>query len=89
MPCGRKTERKTDNIFQNLDRWENMKRGRMTCLLEQIEVVNEIDLDRFLGQTAVKYGIREATGREYIRDWVNAECIAIENNKIKFLKKLD
>lgn len=85
MPCGRKA----DNIFQNLDKWELMKQGRMAFLLDEIEAAKEMEVPRFLGYIAVKYGIREATGSEYLRDWVNAGCISVENNTIKFLKKLD
>jgi|GEM_PF-3153503 len=85
MPCGRKP----DNIFSNLDKWELMKKGRMDYLLDEIEAAKEIEVSKFLGLIAVKYGIREATGREYIRDWVNAECISLEKNTIKFLKRLD
>jgi len=61
----------------------------MACLLDKIEDDKEVEIPKFLGSIAVKYGIREATGREYIRDWLNAGCITIENNVIKFLKKLD
>ena len=61
----------------------------MDYLLDEIEAAKEIEVPEFLGYIAVKYGIREATGREYIRDWVNAGCISVGNNKIKFLKKLD
>jgi hypothetical protein len=85
MPCGRKP----DNIFQDIDKWQRMKYGRMDFLLHEIETAKEIEVTKFLGRIAVKYGIREATGREYIRDWVNAGCISVENNKIKFLTKLD
>jgi hypothetical protein len=76
MPFGRKP----DDIFQNLDKWEKMKLGRMKFLLDEIEVKKEIDAQSFLGYIVVKYGIREATGREYIRDWVNAGCIVVEND---------
>jgi hypothetical protein len=65
-----------------------MKRGRMAYLLNEIEAVKEIEVNKFLGSIAVAHGIREATGREYIRDWVNAGCIAVENSTIKFVKKL-
>jgi hypothetical protein len=85
MPYGRKT----DNIFQNLDKWEHMKQGRMAFLLDQIEAAGEIPVSEFLGYTAVKYGIREATGREYVRDWENAGCISVRNGVIKFVRKLD
>ena len=61
----------------------------MAFLLEEIETAKEIDVPRFLGSIAVKYGIREATGREYIRDWVNAGCVSVESNVIKFVKKLE
>lgn len=81
--------KKTDSIFQHIDKWEFMKQGRMASLLDEIEKAGEIEVNKFLGSIAVKYGIREATGREYIRDWVNAECITVENNVIKFTKKLD
>jgi hypothetical protein len=81
--------RKPDNMFPHLDKWEHMKRGRMAFLLEEIETAEEIEVSKFLGSIAVRYGIREATGREYIRDWINAGCISVENNVIKFLKKLD
>jgi hypothetical protein len=85
MPCGRKP----NDIFPHIDKWEHMKRGRMAYLLDQIEAAKEIEVSKFLGSVAVKYGIREATGREYIRDWVNAGCISVENDKIKFVRKLD
>ena len=85
MPCGRKP----DDIFHNLDKWEQMKKGRMAFLLEQIEAEKELEVPTFLGRTAVRYGIREATTREYLRDWINAGCISVENNVIKFVKKLD
>jgi hypothetical protein len=85
MPFGKKT----DNIFQNLDKWEYMKQGRMAFLLDEIEAAKEIEVSKFLGVTAVKYGIREATGREYIRDWENAGCISVRNGVIKFVRKLD
>ena len=85
MPCGRKP----DNIYPHIDNWERMKQGRMAFLLDEIEAAKKMEIRKFLGRTAVKYGIREATGREYIRDWVNAGCIAVENNTIRFLKKLN
>jgi len=80
---------KSNDIFQHLDKWERMKRGRMSSLLDEIEAAKEIEVNKFLGSIAVAHGIREATGREYIRDWVNAGCISVENNVIKFTKKLD
>jgi len=61
----------------------------MAFLLDQIEAEKEIEVPTFLGRTAVRYGIRDTTTREYIRDWVNAGCIIVENNVIKFVKKLD
>jgi hypothetical protein len=80
---------KSNDIFQHLDKWELMKQGRMASLLDEIEAAKEIEVNKFLGSIAVAHGIREATGREYIRDWVNAGCISVENNVIKFTKKLD
>jgi len=66
-----------------------MKKGRMAFLLNEIEATKEIEIPKFLGSIAVKYGIREATGREYINDWLNAGCISVENNVITFVRKLD
>jgi hypothetical protein len=81
--------RKPNNIFDNLDKWEQMKQARMAFLLQEIEAAEEIEVPKFLGSIAVKYGIREATGREYIRDWVNAGCISIENNVISFVRRVE
>lgn len=83
MPC----DRKPDPIFNNLDLWQIKKRGRMAFLLDEIETAKEIEVPKFLGSIAVNHGIREATGREYLRDWINSGCISIENNVIKFLRK--
>ena len=82
-------ERKPNDIFQNLDKWEKMKLGRMQSLLAQIEDMKKIEVCKFLGIIAVKYGIRETTGREYIRDWINAGCITVKDDVIYFVKKLD
>lgn len=82
-------DRKPDSIFNVIDIWQQKKYGRMAYLLNEIEAAKEIGVPKFLGSIAVKYGIREYTGREYLRDWVNAGCIAVDNNTIKFLKKLE
>lgn len=81
--------KKPKNIFDDIDKWQRMKKGRMESLFEEIEEAKEIEVPKFLGSIAVKYGIREDTGREYIRDWLNAGCISVEGNVIKFIKKLD
>ena len=80
-------DRKPNPIFDSLDKWEHMKQGRMAYLLNEIEAAKEIEVSKFLGSIAVCHGIREATGREYLRDWINYGCITVENNVIKFLRK--
>jgi NAD-dependent DNA ligase len=82
-------ERKHNEIYPHIDKWQHMKKGRMACLLDEIEAAKEMEMDRFLGSISVKHGIREDTGREYIRDWLNAGCISVEKNVIKFVRKLD
>jgi len=59
----------------------------MKYLLEEIERKGEISVPKFLGTFAHKFGIRRVTVLEYLRDWIDAEYITIENNVIKFLKK--
>lgn len=74
-------------ISLHLDRFQRMKRDRMRCLLEELERVKAMKIKDFLSHIAINYGIRRTTGEEYIRDWLDAGCIAIENDKIKFLRK--
>jgi hypothetical protein len=72
-----------------IDFWQMMKRDRMKFLLDEIQELGEVEVSKFLGLIAVKYGIRKATGEEYINDWINAGCITVVNNIIRFVKKLE
>jgi len=80
-------EAKVRTIYLHLDRFQQMKQERMRCLLEELEQIGTIGIKDFLSHIAVHYGIRRSTGLEYIQDWLDARCIAIERSKIKFLKK--
>lgn len=59
----------------------------MRVLLEEIEKIKEISVAEFLSYIAVRYGIRRATGYEYLNDWVDGGYITIQDNVIKFVKK--
>jgi hypothetical protein len=63
-----------------------MKRGRMSALLEEIQNKKEMSVTEFLSYIAVKYGIRRATGQEYLRDWLDGGYITIERDVIRFVK---
>ena len=80
-------EKKPSTIYPHIDRFQRMKKGRMRCLLEELEQVGTIGIKDFLSHIAVDYGIRRSTGHEYIQDWLDAGCISIEDGKIKFLRK--
>lgn len=80
-------EKKPTMIFLHLDRFQQMKRERMRCLLEELEQVGTIGIKDFLSHIAIHYGIRRTTGQEYIQDWLDAGCISVEDGKIKFLQK--
>lgn len=63
-----------------------MKRKRMRILLREIEKLEEISMPKFLSYIANKYGIRRATGYEYLEDWCDSGYISIDENIIKFVK---
>jgi len=79
--------KKCPSIYSNLDRFQKMKQIRMRVLLEEIEKIKEISVAEFLSYIAVRYGIRRATGYEYLNDWVDGGYITIQDNVIKFVKK--
>jgi len=72
-------------MYPHLDRFQIMKRERMRLLLEEIKEAGTIPVKKFLGSIAVHYGIRRATSWEYIRDYVDAGLITVENNVIKYV----
>jgi hypothetical protein len=80
---------KAKTIYLNLDRFQQMKLERMNYLLGEIEEKKEIPISQFLSNIAIKYGIRRATGLEYLRDWADGGYIKIENNTIRFVKRPD
>jgi hypothetical protein len=82
-----KVKKKPRRIFLHLDRFQQMKQERMRCLLEELEQNGETNLNEFLSRISIDYGIRRNTGKEYIQDWLDAGCISIQGNKIKFLRK--
>ena len=59
----------------------------MRALLEEIQKFGEISITEFLSYIAVRYGIRRATGFEYLDDWLDGGYITIQDNIIKFIKK--
>jgi len=71
----------------NLDKFQIDKRARMKYLLKEIEDRNSVPVKEFLGSIAVSYGIRRATGEEYLHDWMDAGYIIIHNDIIKFLRR--
>ena len=75
------------SILPHLDRFQIMKRGRMMCLLEELEKMGEVPVLEFLSYIAVKYGIRRTTGLEYLEDWSDGGYISLERDIIRFLKK--
>jgi hypothetical protein len=66
-----------------------MKQGRVRALLEELEALKEIGVRKFLSDIAVKYGIKRTTGLEYLTEWEDGGYITIENNVIKFVKKVE
>ena len=76
----------SNSIYPHLDRFQFMTRGRMSALLEEIRSKKEMSVTKFLSYIAVKYGIRRATGQEYLRDWLDGGYITIEKDVIKFVK---
>lgn len=74
-------------ISLHLDRFQQMKRDRMRCLLEELERVKAMKIKDFLSHISINYGIRRATGEEYIRDWVDAGCVIVEGDTLKFVTK--
>ena len=81
------SNRKYKSILPHLDRFQVMKHGRMGFLLEMIEQKGSVQIDEFLGYISHEYGIRRATGLEYIEAWEDVGCIIVEKNIIKFVKK--
>ena len=79
-------EKKPRTIFLHLDRFQQMKQERMKYLLEKLEQNGETNLNEFLSHISIDYGIRRNTGKEYIQDWLDAGCITIQGDKIKFLR---
>lgn len=79
--------KKPRTIFLHIDRFQQMKQERMRYLLEELEQNGETNLNEFLSHISIDYGIRRATGKEYLQDWIDAGCISIQGNKIKFLRK--
>jgi hypothetical protein len=59
----------------------------MRALLEELQQFGEISVTEFLSYIAVRYGIRRATGFEYLDDWLDGGYITIQDNIIKFIKK--
>jgi hypothetical protein len=78
---------KCPSIYPNLDRFQRMKQSRMRALLEEIQKTGMIPINEFLSYIAVKYGIRRATGYEYLDDWADGGYITVQNGIIKFVKK--
>jgi hypothetical protein len=74
-------------MYPNLDRFQKMKLKRMSVLLQEIEKMSEIAVPDFLSYISVRYGIRRATGLEYLEDWSDGGYITINDNVIKFVKK--
>jgi len=66
-----------------------MKRGRVRALLKELEGVKEINVSKWLGDIAVKYGIRRATALEYLREWEDGGYITIDNGTVKFVKNVE
>ena len=75
------------SMYPHLDRFQIMKLERMRVLLEEIKEAGTIPVTKFLGSIAVQYGIRRATAWEYIRDYVDAGHITVENNVIKYVEE--
>ena len=70
-----------------LDRFQLMKKERMQYLLEELEEKKEVKLSEFLSSIAIQYGIRKATGLEYIQAWVDGGYVSVQGDVIRFLKK--
>jgi len=66
-----------------------MKRGRVRALLKELEGIKEINVNKWLSVTAVKYGIRRATALEYLREWEDGGYITINDDIIKFVKNVE
>lgn len=79
--------KRAKSIYPHLDRFELMKLGRMKFLLGSIMEAKEVSVEGFLSSIAVNYGIRRATGLEYLRDWEDGGYITIQGKSIKFAKK--
>ncbi len=79
--------RRLNPILPHLDKFQQMKQGRMKCLLQEIETLKEIHISKFLSYIAVRYGIRRDTGLEYIKDWCDGGYISVHNDIIKFIRK--
>lgn len=58
----------------------------MKILLLELRELGSIPLRQFLGSVAVAHGIRRATAWEYIRDWMDAGYITIQDNTIYYQK---
>jgi hypothetical protein len=78
----------SSSIFGHLDRFQFMKRGRVRALLTELEKTKEISMNKWLSDIAVNYGIRRATGLEYLREWEDGGYIRIEDSSIKFVKNV-
>ena len=70
-----------------LDKFQIMKQKRMKYLLEQLEQKGKMKLNEFLSNIAVHYGIRKATGMEYIEAWMDGGYVTIEGDVIKYVRK--
>ncbi len=89
MVCGIPEEKQSNSVFAHLDRFQFMKLGRVRALLVELEKMKQVHTDKWLSYIALRYGIRRATGIEYIREFEDGGYIKIENDNIIFVKKLE
>jgi hypothetical protein len=66
-----------------------MKKGRLRALLQELEGIEEIRVNKWLSYIAVKYGIRRFTGLEYLREWEDGGYITIEDGVIRFVRNVE
>ena len=75
------------NTEVSLDKFQKMKRQRMTYILEELKRRGgEADLKEFMGSIAVNYGIRMKTQWEYIHEMEYAGAIDVIKGKIRLRK---
>jgi hypothetical protein len=77
-------------IESSLDRFQVMKRNRMTFMVYELWRRNGVaKLNEFKGSIAVHYGIRRKTQDEYIEDLKNAGIVSVKDNIISLLWSSD